>query len=34
MNPEILAQAGYVSVAVEEAPTREIFPGILFYPEG
>jgi hypothetical protein len=32
MNPEILAQEGYVSVSVENSPVRELFPGIRVRP--
>jgi len=28
MHPEILAQEGYVSISVEDAPVRELFSGI------
>lgn len=28
MHPEILAQPGYTSAAVADAPVRELFPGI------
>ena len=28
MHPEILGQEGYTSVHVDEAPSRELFPGI------
>lgn len=32
MNPEILAQEGYTSVHVKDAPAREVFPGIWLRP--
>ena len=32
MNPEILAQEGYVSATVDESPVRELFPGIRVRP--
>jgi hypothetical protein len=32
MNPEILAQEGYASASVDEAPVRELFPGIRVRP--
>lgn len=32
MNPEILAQEGYFSAAVDDAPVRELFPGIRVRP--
>ncbi|QIS10325.1 anti-sigma factor [Nocardia arthritidis] len=28
MHPEILAQEGYTSISLDEAPVRELFPGI------
>ena len=32
MHPEILAQQGYTSVSVADAPVRELFPGIRLRP--
>jgi anti-sigma factor ChrR (cupin superfamily) len=32
MNPEIVQQEGYTSVFVEDAPVRELFPGIRLRP--
>ncbi|WP_326771473.1 hypothetical protein [Streptomyces sp. NBC_01445] len=32
MHPEILAQEGYTFVSVDEAPVRELFPGIRLRP--
>ncbi|MGV9293981.1 MULTISPECIES: cupin domain-containing protein [Amycolatopsis] len=32
MHPEILAQPGYTSVPVDEAPVKELFPGIRLRP--
>lgn len=32
VHPEILAQEGYCSVAVEASPVREVFPGVRLRP--
>jgi hypothetical protein len=32
MHPEILEQEGYTSVSVDEAPVRDLFPGIRLRP--
>ncbi|WP_410575223.1 cupin domain-containing protein [Amycolatopsis sp. cmx-4-61] len=32
MHPEILAQAGYASASVADAPVRNLFPGVRLRP--